>query len=82
MINVKRKYIVNNNTKIIYKKGYICENNKKEGGIKSNKNINNSKKNNLILLNPYNRPIDIENKFMRMKELADKEIEQEFSNCY
>ena len=29
MINVKRKYIVNNNSKIIYKKGYICENNKK-----------------------------------------------------
>ena len=34
----------------------------------------------MILLNPYNRPIDIENKFMRKKELADKEIEQEFSN--
>ena len=29
MINVKRKYIINNNSKIIYKKGYICENNKK-----------------------------------------------------
>ena len=29
MINVKRKYIVNNNTKIIYRKRYICENNKK-----------------------------------------------------
>ena len=29
MINVKRKYIVNNNSKLIYKKGYICENNKK-----------------------------------------------------
>ena len=29
MINVKRKYVVNNNSKIIYKKGYICENNEK-----------------------------------------------------
>ena len=36
MINVKRKYIVNNNSKIIYKKGYICENNKKGGSIKNN----------------------------------------------
>ena len=42
--------------------------------------MNNSKKSNLVLLNPYNRPIDIENRFMRKKELADKEIEQEFSN--
>ena len=91
MINVKRKYIVNNNTKIIYEKGYICEN-KKWGSIKitkcknnskkskNNKNITNSKKSNLVLLNPYNRPIDIENKFMRKKELTDKEIEREFSN--
>ena len=83
MINVKRKYIINNNnSKIIYRKGYICEN-KKGGSIKiksKNKNINNSKKSNLVLLNPYNRPIDIENKFIRKKELADKEIEQEFSN--
>ena len=40
MINVKRKYIVNNNTnsKIIYKKGYICEN-KKGGTIKNNKKL-------------------------------------------
>ena len=39
MINVKRKYIVNSNSnsKIIYKKGYICENNKKGGSIKNNK---------------------------------------------
>ena len=80
MINVKRKYIVNNNTKIIYKKGYVCENNKKGGSIKNNKIKKVSKRNNLILLNPYNRPIDIENKFIRKKELADKEIEQEFSN--
>ena len=81
MINVKRKYIVNNNTKIIYKKGYICENNNKKGGsIKNNKIKKVSKRNNLILLNPYNRPIDIENQFMRKKELAVKEIEQEFSN--
>ena len=43
MINVKRKYIVNNNSEITYKKGYICEN-KKGGGIRNNKNINNSKK--------------------------------------
>ena len=43
MINVKRKYIVNNNSKITYKKGCICEN-KKGGSIKNNKNINNSKK--------------------------------------
>ena len=35
MISVK-KYIVNNNTKIIYKKGSICEN-KKGGSIKNNK---------------------------------------------
>ena len=91
MINVKRKYIVNNNTKITYGKGYICEN-KKGGSIKitkcknnskqskNNKDITNSKKSNLVLLNPYNRPIDIENKFIRKKELDDKEIEQEFSN--
>ena len=44
MINVKRKYIMNNNTKITYKKGYISENNKKGGSIKNNK----IKKNNLI----------------------------------
>ena len=37
MINVKRKYIVNNNSKIKYKKGYICENNEKGGSIKNNK---------------------------------------------
>ena len=37
MINVKRKYIVNNNSKMINKKGYICENNKKGGSIKNNK---------------------------------------------
>ena len=80
MINVKRKYIVNNNSKITYKKGYICENNKKGGSIKHNKNINNSKKNNLVLLNQHNRSIDIENKFMGKKEIADNEIEQEFSN--
>ena len=43
MINVKRKYIVNNNSKIIYKKGYICENNKKGGSIKNNKKIKNDK---------------------------------------
>ena len=36
MINVKRKYIVNNNSKITYKKGYICEN-KKGGSIKNKK---------------------------------------------
>ena len=41
MINVKRKYIVNNNSKIKYKKGYICENNKKGGGIKNNKKSKN-----------------------------------------
>ena len=30
MINVKRKYIINNNnSKIIYRKGYICENKKR-----------------------------------------------------
>ena len=79
MINVKRKYIVNNNSKITYKKGYICEN-KKGGGIKNDKNINNSKKNNLVLLNQHNRSIDIENEFMGKKEIADNEIEQEFSN--
>ena len=39
MINVKRKYIVNNNSKITYKKGYICENNKKGGSIKNDKKI-------------------------------------------
>ena len=46
MINVKRKYIINNNSKIIYKKGYICENNKKGGSIKNNKKTskNNFKK--------------------------------------
>ena len=43
MINVKRKYIANNNSKIIYKKGYICENNKKGGSIKNNKIKNNKK---------------------------------------
>ena len=45
IINVKRKYIVNNNSnsKITYKKGYICEN-KKGGSIRNNKNINSSKK--------------------------------------
>ena len=41
MINVKRKYIVINNAKITYKKGYICENNKKGGSIKNNKKSNN-----------------------------------------
>ena len=41
IINVKRKYIVNNNSKIKYKKRYICENNKKGGGIKNNKRIKN-----------------------------------------
>ena len=44
MINVKRKHIVNNNSKIIYKKGYVCENNKKGGSIKNNKKIKNDKK--------------------------------------
>ena len=44
MINVKRKYIVNNNnSKITYKKGYICENNKKGGSIKNNKKSKNIK---------------------------------------
>ena len=43
MINVKRKYILNNNSKIIYKKGYICENNKKGGSIKNNKKIKKNK---------------------------------------
>ena len=38
MINVKRKYIVNNNSKIIYMKGYICENNSKKGGSIKNNN--------------------------------------------
>ena len=42
MINVNRKYNVNNNnnnnSKITYKIGYICENNNKKGGsIKNNK---------------------------------------------
>ena len=42
IINVKRKYIVNNNnSKITYKKGYICENNKKGGSIKNNKKSKN-----------------------------------------
>ena len=41
MINVKRKYIVNNNSKITYKKGYICENNKKGGSIKNDKKSKN-----------------------------------------
>ena len=75
MINVKRKYVVNSNnndTKMTYRKGYICENNKKGGSIKNNRIKNDkivkiNKENNLILLNPYNRPIDIENKFMRKK---------------
>ena len=39
MINVKRKYIVNNNSKITYKKGYICENNEKGGSNKDNKKV-------------------------------------------
>ena len=43
MINVKRKYIVNNNSKITYKKGYICENDKKGGSIKNNKKSKNIK---------------------------------------
>ena len=43
MINVKRKCIVNNNSKITYKKGYICENNKKGGSIKNNKKSKNIK---------------------------------------
>ena len=50
MINVKRKYIVNNNSKITYKKGYICENNKKGGSIKNNK----KSKNNEIVKNNIN----------------------------
>ena len=71
-----------NNSKIIYRKGYIGENNKKcikGGSTKITKSKNNSKKSNLVLLNPYNRPIDIENKFIRRKELADEEIEKELS---
>ena len=43
MINVKRKYIVNNNSKITYKKGYVCENNKKGESIKNNKKSKNIK---------------------------------------
>ena len=39
MINVKRKYIVNNNSKITYKKGYKSEKNKKGGSIKNNKKV-------------------------------------------
>ena len=41
MINVKRKYIVNNNnnSKITYKKGYICENKKKERVLKIIKKV-------------------------------------------
>ena len=47
MINVKRKYKVCDDSKIIYKKGYICENNKEGGSIKNNKKIkNNDDKNN------------------------------------
>ena len=47
MINVKRKYIVNNNSKITYKKGYIRENNKKGGSIKNNKKSKNNEENNI-----------------------------------
>ena len=52
MISVKRKYIENNNnnTKIIYKKGYICENIKKGGSIRNNK----KSKNNEIVKNNIN----------------------------
>ena len=50
MINVKRKYIVNDKSKIICKKGYICENNKKGGSIKNNKTKNTIKENNKILI--------------------------------
>ena len=46
MINVKRKYIVNNNSKIIYIKGYICENNKKGSSIRIEKNKIEKDKNN------------------------------------
>ena len=46
MINVKRKYIVDNNSKITYKKGYLCENNKKGGSIKNNKNNHNKNNHN------------------------------------
>ena len=49
MINVKRKYIVNNNNlKITYKKGYNCEKIKKGGIIKSKNNeiVKNNEENN------------------------------------
>ena len=59
MVNVKRKYIVNNNnnnnnnfnTKIIYKKGYIFENNKKS---KNNEIVKNNEENNINEENDIN----------------------------
>ena len=50
MINVERKYIVNNNnSKITYKKGYNCEKIKKGGSIKSKNNeiVKNNEENNI-----------------------------------
>ena len=84
MINVKRKYIVNNNSKIIYKKGFICENNKKGGSIRINKKIKvvnsineNSKKvdNNKKVNNKIKNTIKESNKkFIILKKLIIKLI--------
>ena len=52
MINVKRKYKVhdvndvNDNSKILYKKGYICENDKKGGSIRNNNKTDSKKTDN------------------------------------
>ena len=59
MINVKRKYKVCDDSKIIYRKGYICENNFLLKIIKKIKN-NDNKKLMIIMLKNVNLKIVIE----------------------
>ena len=65
MINVKRKHMVNNNSKIKYKKGYICENNKKGGSIRNNKKSKNIEivKNNINEENDINEENNINEEY-------------------
>ena len=76
MINVKRKYIVNNNSKITYKKGYICENNKKGESIKNNK----KSKNKEIVKNNEENNINEEYQYDPDPKFTEDELKQFYAD--
>ena len=76
MINVKRKYIVNNNSKIKYKKGNICENNKKGGVIKNNE----KSKNNEIVKNNEENDINEEYLYDPDPKFTEDELKQIYAD--